>query len=134
MVDSGERLGGAILVVEDDQEVRATFADLLAAHGYDVLQAEDGAQGLRAVKTHEPTLILLDLHMPYMSGAAFRAVQRRLPKKFSDIPVVIVSGAEDGPEECARMGVADYLSKPVDSAALMRAVKSHCRPTPEPRP
>ena len=118
--------GVAILVVEDDQDVRGVFSELLTSNGYAVLQAENGAEGLDAVKTHQPRLILLDLNMPYMSGAAFRAVQQRLAKNLSAIPVVLVSGDAAAADECTRLGAAEYLAKPVDAASLLRVVKAHC--------
>ena len=118
--------GVAILVVEDDEDVRDVFAGLLTSNGYAVLQAENGAEGLTAVKAHEPRLILLDLNMPYMSGAAFRAVQQRLAKNLSRIPVVLVSGDAAAADECARLGAAEFLTKPVDAASLLRVVKAHC--------
>jgi CheY-like chemotaxis protein len=122
----------SILLVEDDEAVRAVLSDLLTANGYAVLQAENGADGLQAVKAHVPDLILLDLNMPYMSGAAFRAVQRRLANNLSAIPVVVVSGDAAAADECAKLGAADYLAKPIEAATLLRTVRTHCAADAQP--
>ena len=124
---------GAILLVEDDEAVREVLSDLLTSNGYSVVQAENGADGLQAVKTHAPRLILLDLNMPYMSGAAFRAVQRRLASNLSEIPVVVVSGDAAAADECQKLGAAEYLAKPIEAATLLRAVREHCAAEASPR-
>jgi len=82
-----------ILVVEDDQALRETGAMLLRTKGYEVLCAEDGFEGLVALKRSLPDIIISDLRMPNMNGFEFLSVVRR---RFPAIPVVVVSGEFTG--------------------------------------
>jgi len=80
-------------VVEDDPAVRQTAQHLLEAIGYEVLTAEDGFEGLNALKRALPDVIISDLHMPNMSGFEFLSVVRR---RFPSIPVIAISGEFTG--------------------------------------
>src|SRR3954467_5037721 len=79
-----------ILVVDDQESVRATVSMLLAVHGYLVTRAEDGFDALLKMKRKEPDLIVSDLNMPRMSGFEFLSVVRR---RFPQVLVVAMSGA-----------------------------------------
>src|SRR5690349_744190 len=84
----------AILVIEDDVDLRAALAILLEGAGYRVYQAGNGAEGMSLLKAlpRMPGLILVDLIMPVMDGWQFCAEVRRL-ERARDVPVVILSGA-----------------------------------------
>lgn len=109
-----DRTCRAILVVEDEADVREAVAALLDVGGYAVLQAADGDEALRRLRSGvvRVVLILLDLQMPRMDGRAFRAAQLCDPD-LATIPVVIMSGAADGAVAAAQLGVRVYLQKPV---------------------
>src|SRR6267154_3464648 len=79
-----------ILVVDDQESVRATVSMLLAAHGYLVTMAEDGFEALLRMKSKVPDLIVSDLNMPRMSGFELLSVVRR---RFPQVLVVAMSGA-----------------------------------------
>jgi CheY-like chemotaxis protein len=66
-----------ILIVDDDQSIRATVAMLLADEGYEVSAAEDGFDALLQMKSKVPELVVSDLNMPHMSGFEFLSVIRR---------------------------------------------------------
>ncbi len=82
-----------ILVVDDEPSIRATAEQLLAAHGYEVITAVDGFDGLVQLRRSLPDLIISDLSMPNMSGFEFLSVVR---KRFPQIPVIAISGAYQG--------------------------------------
>ena len=82
-----------ILLVEDDPLLREVGKLLLAAQGYEVLCAEDGFEGLAALKQSLPDIIISDLRMPNMNGFEFLSVVRR---RFPTIPVIAVSGEFSG--------------------------------------
>lgn len=82
-----------ILFVEDEQSLRELGAMLLQSKGYEVLCAEDGFEGLLALKRSMPDLIISDLRMPNMNGFEFLSVVRR---RFPTIPVIVVSGEFSG--------------------------------------
>jgi CheY-like chemotaxis protein len=115
-----------VLVVDDDRGIRKLLGSMLSGLGYAAYFANDGAEGLELLKQHTPRLVLLDLQMPRMSGATFRAVQRNLPGGLADIPVVIVSGLEDGAAEARRLRAADYIGKPISAAELQRILAAYC--------
>ena len=109
-----DRARRSILVVEDDADVRESVAALLDVTGYAVLQAADGDEALRRLRSGvgSVVLILLDLHMPRMDGRAFRAAQLSDPD-LAAIPVVIMSGAADVAVTAAQLGARAYCQKPV---------------------
>jgi CheY-like chemotaxis protein len=82
-----------ILFVEDDDRLRETGEMLLRSKGYEVLGAEDGFEGLSALKQSLPDIIISDLRMPNMNGFEFLSVVRR---RFPAIPVIVVSGEFTG--------------------------------------
>jgi CheY-like chemotaxis protein len=82
-----------ILIVEDDATLREFGKLLLSAQGYEVLCAEDGFEGLAALKQSLPDIIISDLRMPNMNGFEFLSVVRR---RFPSIPVIAISGEFSG--------------------------------------
>jgi CheY-like chemotaxis protein len=82
-----------ILVVEDDPTLREVARHLLESKGYDVLGAEDGFEGLTALKRSLPDVIISDLRMPNMNGFEFLSIVRR---RFPSIPVIVISGEFTG--------------------------------------
>jgi CheY-like chemotaxis protein len=82
-----------ILIVEDDASLREFGKLLLSAQGYEVLCAEDGFEGLAALKQSLPDIIISDLRMPNMNGFEFLSVVRR---RFPSIPVIAISGEFSG--------------------------------------
>ena len=81
-----------ILIVDDDQNNRATVAMLLAAKGYEISTAEHGFDALLQMKSRVPELVISDLNMPQMSGFEFLSVIRR---RFPKVLVIAMSGAYD---------------------------------------
>ena len=82
-----------ILIVEDDPSLRQLGKMLLQAQGYEVRDAEDGFEGLAALKQSLPDIIISDLQMPNMNGFEFLSVVRR---RFPMIPVIAISGEFSG--------------------------------------
>jgi CheY-like chemotaxis protein len=116
----------SILVVDDDDAMRAALAMVLGREGFRVLTAAHGRSALEQLRTGpRPRLILLDLMMPVMDGFQFRDEQRRDPL-LADIPVIVVSGGGDVRRRAAALEAADYIEKPVDPAALLEAIRRHC--------
>ncbi|HTM22199.1 MAG TPA: response regulator [Kofleriaceae bacterium] len=114
-----------VLIVEDDDDISESMADLLEGEGYKVGRAADGAQALRLLRAadgNRPGLILLDLMMPRMDGYQFRAEQRADPA-LAGIPVLVMSAAGDMEARAAELGAGGYLKKPFrDLDAIVAAV------------
>jgi CheY-like chemotaxis protein len=85
-----------ILIVEDDSALREIGKAQLESQGYEVLCAEDGFEGLLALKQSLPDIIISDLRMPNMSGFEFLSIVRR---RFSGIPVIAISSEFAGQSE-----------------------------------
>jgi CheY-like chemotaxis protein len=114
-----------IVLVEDDDAIRSTFAELLEGEGYDVLAFANGREALDGLEGEKrPCLILLDWMMPEMSGEQFLAA-RALDPVHQRSPVVVVSAMAQRAR--AVPGVAAQLSKPVDLEGLLAVVRRHCR-------
>lgn len=124
----GEHTGDAVLVVDDDDEMRGALATTLAMDGYHVREARNGAHALRVlhdIGAARPLAILLDLAMPMLDGWEFRRTLAALPD-CADLPVVVMSAL---PEDEARQGLdgVEYLRKPFEVDALL-AILSRLHP------
>jgi CheY-like chemotaxis protein len=115
--------GAAVLVVEDEPDIRETFRDVLETEGYSVRCAANGREALAALaEGPRPSLILLDLMMPEMNG--YDLLQAlRADHALSTIPVTVVSAAGDR----TSVAGAPVLKKPVDIDTLLHAVDERCR-------
>ncbi len=112
-----------ILTIDDDPLVRQSIVMYLEDCGYDVLEAENGRQGLQIFKDEQPDLILCDLRMPEVDGMKLLEI---VTKESPDTPVIMISGAGmiNDVVEALRLGALDYLVKPItDLGVLGHAVK-----------
>jgi len=120
----------AVLVVEDDQDVAACINDVVEERGYRAICVANGREALSVLEEERPSLMLVDLFMPIMSGAKFLKVIKGSPE-LSEIPRVIVTAAND-PMISVKEDVT-VLYKPVDLDALGRLLQKYCEPH-RPRP
>lgn len=115
-----------ILVVDDDEAIRALIADLLTGEGYRVESAGNGADALLVMARVVPTLILLDLNMAVLDGFGFVAALVALGLL---VPTVLVSTATDLPLHAAELEAVAFIRKPFDIAHLLATVARHCTAT-----
>lgn len=117
-----------MLIVDDDDVLRETLGDLVESEGYRSALAENGSVALDRLRSDDhPSLIVLDLMMPVMSGQDFRAAQLADPK-IAPIPVVVLSAAHDARQVCAELGALDCFSKPIDLDRFLAVVRKVCGP------
>jgi FixJ family two-component response regulator len=109
-------------VVDDDASWRKSVARLLSAVGHRVVQYESAGQFLETAELDSPGCILLDVHMPEITGLQ---LQQRLAGKQHALPTVFVSGHGDIPTSVLAMkaGAENFLTKPVDTEVLLRVVQ-----------
>ena len=114
-----------ILLVEDDPDIREATAEILRESGYEVCEAEDGQGALEQLQkmSQVPSLVLLDLSMPVMSGQELLQ-QLKQSERFANLPVVVVSGA--GWTHADVPDANDFITKPPSVAALLQVVREYC--------
>ncbi|MET1080277.1 MAG: two-component system response regulator RssB [Pseudomonas sp.] len=107
-----------LLIIDDDEVVRASLAAYLEDSGFTVLQACNGLQGLEVFEREHPDLVVCDLRMPQVDGLE---LIRRINALGVDTPVIVVSGAGvmSDAVEALRLGAADYLIKPLEDLAVL---------------
>jgi DNA-binding NtrC family response regulator len=111
-----------ILIADDEKAARYGMAKALAA--YKILEAEDAAAALAAIRTEAPDLVFLDLNMP---GGDGRTVLRQLAGSPLSCRIVVVTASDSVPVavECLRLGASDYVTKPFEVERI-RAIAREC--------
>lgn len=115
---------GDVLVVDDDEDMRARLRTILERDGWTVQEASNGAEALEHVLVAAPRVILLDLTMPVMDGFAFLGRLRETPGR-EDTPVVVLSARDITADERAALAEADRILKKGDTS--MQALKGEIR-------
>lgn len=113
-----------ILIIDDSPTETFRFKEILTKHGYDVLEASNGADGVTLAKAEQPDLVLMDVVMPGVNGfQATRQITRDEDTKH--IPVVIVSTKDQATDRVwgKRQGAIDYLIKPIEEKQLIDVIK-----------
>jgi two-component system cell cycle response regulator DivK len=117
-----------ILVVEDEEDNRQILRDLLRTTGYELVEAEDGAQAVEAVARQRPDLILMDIHLPNMDG--YEATRRiRSDPENKGIPIIAVTSyALTGDDAKALAAGCDgYVAKPFSPRQLLAKIREYLR-------
>ncbi|GAC1417046.1 MAG: GspE/PulE family protein [Actinomycetota bacterium] len=110
-----------LLAVDDDPSLRSLIQAMFG-DDYDVIEAAGGEEALRKAAVERPDVILLDLHMPDMSGLEV-AKRLRATAATSMIPVVMLTGDDSGEIDSLRAGVDDYLMKPFEEPRLRARIE-----------
>jgi len=115
-----------ILVIDDEPQIRKFMRISLVANGYEVIEAENGAQGIEAARSQVPDLLILDLGLPDLDGQEVISAVR----EDSDVPIIILSvrAQELDKVEALDRGANDYVVKPFGVAELMARVRAVLRP------
>ena len=115
-----------VLIIEDEENARSAMSELLQVWGYATEMAEDGLQGLNKAETWRPSIILLDLQMPNMSGTE---VMERLAESPNEFKVIVVTANQEitNVVELMKLGAYDYVTKPVDRSRLRSVLQNAAR-------
>ena len=121
-------MADALLIVEDDDDIRTDLVEILARNGYRAAPVADGAEALAYLKTHPPPrLILLDLMMPVMDGwEVMRALVANAALAY--VPVIVLSGAGSLMQEVQLPGAVACIGKPFKVGALLDAIERYALP------
>jgi adenylate cyclase len=117
-----------ILIADDNEANRDILVRRLAVHGYNLITASDGEQALAAARSMLPDLILLDIMMPKLDGLEV-CRELKADKRLPFIPIILVTAMADSKEIVAGLeaGGDEYVTKPIDQAALVARVRSTLR-------
>ncbi|WAS96751.1 response regulator transcription factor [Nannocystis punicea] len=109
-----------VLIVDDEEPLRASLTYALTREGYSVTTAEDGAGALEQANSRHPDVVILDLMLPGIDGME---VCRRL-RAVSDVPVVMLTARDRGQDKVdgLTVGADDYVTKPFDTPELVARV------------
>lgn len=120
-MDNALLQGKQILVIEDIVENMRLFEAILRLDGATVLPALNAREGIALAQTHQPDLILMDVHMPGMDGLTATRLLRADPETRS-IPIIAVTASVmmDDLNETIRAGCNGYLTKPLDPAQFVQ--------------
>lgn len=113
---------GAILIADDDENIRNVLKEYSVINGYEVIEAVDGIDALNKVNNNDIDLIILDIMMPKLDG--FSAYKRI--KEVKDVPVLVLSakGEEYDKLYGFEIGIDDYVVKPFSPREVMARVKA----------
>jgi len=119
--------GRKIVVVEDNELNMKLFREVLGSSGYKTLEAETGERAVALTTEHRPDLVLMDIHLPDIDGV--EALRRlRANERTASVPVLALTAQamEGDQERFLAAGFDGYLSKPVNIADLLDAVRRYC--------
>ncbi|MAI89631.1 response regulator [Ponticaulis sp.] len=114
-----------VLVVEDNELNMKLFCDLLGAFGYEPVQSRDGLKALEIARQHKPSLIIMDINLPEVSGLDLTRWIKD-DEDLSDIPVMAVTAfAMRSDEDRVReAGCEAYMSKPIQMMPFLNQVQA----------
>jgi len=113
-----------VVLADDDPSIRLMIRHVLESEEFDIVEAADGIEALKAVEKHHPALVLLDAVMPGIDG--FTTCKQIKDKGHTDVPVMMITGLDDDAsvERAYDVGAIDFITKPIKWAVLKHRVKS----------
>lgn len=115
-----------VLVVDDDLPLRLLMQNLLREFRFEPLLAASGEEAIELIRRDRPSVVLLDLHMPGLSGEETMA--RLRAEGLDEVPVLILSGEPLSPTELSRIGARGAVQKPFDLPQLVDALRAATGP------
>jgi DNA-binding response OmpR family regulator len=114
--------GQRVLIIEDQEDLAALYEQVLRAEGFEVSKAYTGEEGVAFFEDNGADAVILDMTLPEMHGVQTLQSIRALN---TNVPVVVVTGetSDETRQQCERLGVQQYLSKPADYRDIMNALR-----------
>jgi len=127
-----------LLLVDDDDDLREVFVDLLELEGHQVRAARNGREAMELLKQRLPDVIILDVEMPVMSGPGMAYEVFLHDAGLEEIPIVLTSGVKDLDNVARIVGTKYFLPKPFEvsafNAMLAEALRQRTPPSPHLEP
>ncbi|UCB55174.1 MAG: EAL domain-containing protein [Thiotrichales bacterium] len=113
-----------VVLADDDPSIRLMIRHVLESEEFDIVEAADGLEAIKAVEKHHPALVLLDAVMPGIDG--FTTCKQLKDKGYTDVPVMMITGLDDDAsvERAYDVGAIDFITKPIKWAVLKHRVRS----------
>ncbi|MCM8776058.1 MAG: response regulator [Candidatus Omnitrophica bacterium] len=112
-----------ILLIEDVKEVRTMVSTRLRAHGYDVVAAKDGQEGITKVEKEKPDLVITDLALPKMTGNVIVRILKKSPQ-YKHIPIIMLSAfVHEDMGKAVEVPADVYMPKPFEGEVLVGKVE-----------
>ena len=113
-----------VVLADDDPSIRLMIRHVLESEEFDIVEAADGIEAIKAVEKHHPALVLLDAVMPGIDG--FTTCKQIKDKGYTDVPVMMITGLDDDAsvERAYDVGAIDFITKPIKWAVLKHRVRS----------
>jgi DNA-binding response OmpR family regulator len=119
-----------VLVIEEHEQMRRCIAEALRSRNYGLIEAGDGATGLRLLEENpDVSAIVLDLVLPGLSGWDFRRRQLQTPR-VAGVPTIVISARPLHPCDLLVLRSAQVIAKPLDTAQLLRVIERVCTRLP----
>jgi len=117
-----------ILIIEDDEKIRCLVSDILEFEGFDVIEAEDGYQGINLSISELPDLIVCDIRMPGLDGYGVLSQLQQDPKT-ATIPFIFLTakGTKADLRQGMNLGADDYVTKPFTQDELLNVIKTRLK-------
>ena len=113
-----------ILLIEDNEKNRTLIRDILKFYKYEVIEADNGEQGIKMAEEHRPDLILMDMQMPVMDGFEATKLLKDNPSTKNIKIIAVTSFAMMGDRDrILEVGADEYVSKPIDTRELPKLVE-----------
>jgi CheY-like chemotaxis protein len=118
-----------VLIVDDNQHLREIYSSVLRSSGYEIIEAENGADAIEKAASAQPHVILLDLVLPDIHGIEVARSIKRNPRS-AHIPIIGCSAFSIGAEreDSLAAGMVDYLRKPILSQVLKAKIEEFILP------
>ena len=107
-----------VMIVDDDAIFRRMLTSYLESNGYRILEAEDGLDGLKQLRSEVPDLVICDISMPVLNGIEF---VEEVCWEYPSLPMIVVSATEEMSDvaRALRFGIKDFLSKPTQNMDIL---------------
>ncbi len=114
-----------VLVVDDDQDVRALLNVWLRGSEFQLVFGVDGYQAVQIARTQQPDVILLDINLPAAKGFVVHERLKRL-NSVANVPIVYISADRTAEARAIAAGAARVLAKPLEQESVLRAIREVC--------